>query len=486
MSIRIYDSASREMRDFVPQREGKVGMYVCGATPYATGHVGHLRTAVAFDVIARWFARSGYEVTMVRNVTDIDDKILQRAPAERLEWWALSLKYEREFSAAYRRLGCLEPTYEPRATGHVTEMAAFMRRLIERGHAYAVDEGDGNGSVYFDVKSFAEYGSLTRQKLDDMLDSGEEPAQGKRDPRDFALWKGAKADEPATASWETPYGKGRPGWHLECSAMAHRYLGETFDIHGGGLDLRFPHHENEQAQSRAAGFGFAQTWVHAGLLTVEGTKMGKSLDNFVTADQAFDQAAPVVVRLALSSGSYRSNVDYSADSLVEATAVWRRLKGFAEAARQFVAESGDAAALEIYGADFDPQRTDLPGAFVDAMNDDFNVPVALATVHETVTAGNTALAAGQPIAVATALAHVRGMLDTLGLDPLGAQWAEAEGGDAASGALDALLATVLEQRAEARTSKNWAESDRIRNLLDAAGIDVKDTPQGARWSLKGA
>ncbi|MCS6712585.1 cysteine--tRNA ligase [Brachybacterium sp. EF45031] len=475
MTLRLHDSASRTLRDLTPVRGGEVSLYVCGPTTQGGPHLGHLRTLLAFDVLARWIERSGLRLTYVRNVTDIDDKILAKAAENHAEWWAWSLRFEREFHDVMDALGARRPDYEPRATGHVPEMIAFMQRLIDRGHAYA----DGRGNVYFAVQSLPEYGSFTRQSLEDMQDAGEEPEPGKRDPRDFALWKAAKPTEPASAAWDTPFGRGRPGWHLECSAMSHKYLGETFDIHAGGLDLRFPHHENEQAQSHAAGYGFAQLWMHSGVLTVNGLKMGKSLDNFVTAQQALaDHPAPVV-RLALVGAHYRAVVEYNEESVHEAATVWERFVGTARRAAEVLGGQGAAA------PDADLRAVTLPQAFSEALDDDLGVPQALAQVHRTQGELNSALAAGaSPEQVEPLLAALRAMLDVLGLDPLGPQWGGGSAGDASEhAALDALVRSQLQARAAARAAKDWALADRIRDDLAAAGIRVEDSRDGARWSL---
>ncbi len=453
-----------------------MSLYVCGPTTQGAPHLGHLRTFLAIDVLVRWLERSGYEVLHLRNVTDIDDKILDRSAENDAYWWAWSLRFEREFHDVLDRLGNRRPTYEPRATGHVPEMIAFMQRLIDRGHAYA----DGNGSVYFDVRSHHTYGSLTRQSLDDMKDAGEQMEPGKRDPRDFALWKAAKPTEPDTAAWDTPFGRGRPGWHLECSAMSHKYLGETFDIHAGGLDLRFPHHENEQAQSHAAGYGFAQRWVHSGMLTVDGLKMGKSLNNFVTAAQALaDHPAPAL-RLGLVGAHYRATVEYNATAMAEAETVWERFVATARRAAEQLDGQGAAA------PDADLTAWALPDDFTAAMNEDLAVPEALAVVHRELSALNTLLASGgAKEQIDERLGALRGMLDVLGLDPLGAQWGSAAGssGGGEHEALDALVRSQLEDRAEARAQKDWARADAIRDALAAAGIRVEDGKDGARWFL---
>jgi cysteinyl-tRNA synthetase len=468
VSLHLFDTATRTTREFVPLRPGEVGMYVCGATVQSSPHIGHMRMAVAFDVLVRWLRRSGLRVTLIRNVTDIDDKILTKSAEAGVPWWAWAQRYEREFTAAYDALGVLPPTYEPRATGHVTEMVELMEQLVEAGHAYVTGDGD----VWFDVRSFPEYGALTNQRPEDVGASpDEDTASVKRDPRDFALWKGVKPDDPASACWPTPFGRGRPGWHLECSAMARRYLGDTFDIHGGGLDLRFPHHENEQAQSRAAGQGFARLWMHSAWVTQGGAKMSKSLGNSLTVAALLEQARPVVLRYALTAVQYRSMLEWTPETLQEAEATWARLSGFVSRAQ------------ERLGAPADDELADvaLPPAFAAAMDDDLNVPAALAVVHEHVRRGNTALADGDVDDVREALVAVRAMLDVLGLDP--GRWEATGTGSRAASALDALVRAELNVRARARAAKDWATADAVRDRLTAAGIVVEDSPTGARWAL---
>jgi cysteinyl-tRNA synthetase len=470
VSLRLFDTATREVRDFVPVTPGAVGIYLCGATVQAPPHVGHVRSAVAFDVLVRWLRRTGHDVTLVRNVTDIDDKILAKSAEAGVAWWAWAMQNERAFTAAYDALGVLPPTYEPRATGHVPAMVSLMQRLVDTGHAYVAAEGD----VYFDVRSYADYGSLTSQRLDDMAPAPDGSAGDKRDPHDFALWKAAKPGEPETASWDTPFGRGRPGWHLECSAMAQRYLGDTFDIHGGGLDLRFPHHENEQAQSRAAGYGFARYWLHNGWVTQAGAKMSKSLGNGLLVSTLLETVRPAVVRYALTAVQYRSMLEWTPDTLAESEATWDRLAGFVQRATERVG-AVDAAELAT---------TELPEGFGAALDDDLNVPAALAVVHEHLRAGNTALASGDDAAVRAGLVAVRAMLDVLGLDPAGAQWGTTVGDDDRyRGALDSLVRAELDARAAARAARDWATADAIRDRLSAAGIAVEDSTTGARWSL---
>ncbi|WP_237242462.1 cysteine--tRNA ligase [Rothia nasimurium] len=474
MTLRFYDSATASVRDFTPVHPGEARIYYCGATVQGAPHIGHVRSGLVFDQLSRWLTYRGYKVTTVRNVTDIDDKILVNStasfepdftgehPAE--EWWALAYRFERVFGAAYASLNIAPPTYEPRATGHIPEMFALIQRLIDRGHAYPAT--DGCGDVYFDVRSWENYGALTRQKIDDMQDAPDADPRGKRDPRDFALWKAYKEGEPVTASWDSPWGKGRPGWHLECSAMAGKYLGETFDIHGGGLDLRFPHHENEMAQSQAAGYGFANFWMHNGLVNYEGEKMSKSIGNIITPAQMLEAARPLVVRYYLGQAHYRSVLDYHPTSLEEARVAVERVEAFLAATRDYHRE--DVA---------------VPEAFAEAMDDDLNIPKALAALHAGVRAGNAALAAGESAQDAAeqvyAMAKVLGLVELMSFSQAGA--AANEPGEHA--ALDSLIQTMLTQRAEAREAKDWARADQIRDALAAAGITVKDGASGSTWSL---
>jgi cysteinyl-tRNA synthetase len=469
VTIRVYDSRAQALRDFEPLQPGRVGMYVCGPTVQSSPHVGHLRSALAYDLWRRWFAHSGYDVTFVRNVTDIEDKVLANA-SEHEEWWAVAYRVELEFTEAYRTIGILPPTYEPRATASIPQMQELIARLIERGHAYVAD--DGSGDVYFDVRTWPSYGELTRQKLDDMAESPDAATRGKRDPRDFALWKGTKPTEPESASWASPWGAGRPGWHIECSAMSRRYLGAEFDIHGGGLDLRFPHHENELAQSTALGDDFARYWVHNGIVMVEGQKMSKSLGNSIYASEFLALAAPVVVRYYLASAHYRSTIDYHPGALEEAEAALDRIAGFLERSARVLEDA------QVAG----PGDGRVPDAFTAAMNDDLGVPEALGVLHETVRAGNSALDAGDIAQVAVLRERVRAMAGVLGVDPTSPEWAH-EGSHAVEAALASLVEKLLADRAAARAAKDWAASDRIRDELAAVGITIDDTPAGSRWSL---
>ncbi|HLS04239.1 MAG TPA: cysteine--tRNA ligase [Actinomycetales bacterium] len=475
MSLKLFDTATRTVREFEPLVQGHVGIYLCGATVQASPHIGHMRSAIAFDVLVRWLRRSGYEVTFVRNVTDIDDKILEKAAAHNAQWWAWALRYEREFTAAYDALNITPPDYEPRATGHILDMVELIELLIERGHAYT--DPSGSGDVWFDVPSFSEYGALTHQDPAEMLSSGDGGESTKRDPRDFALWKSAKTGEPETASWPTPFGRGRPGWHIECSAMARRYLGDTFDIHAGGLDLRFPHHENEQAQSRAAGFGFARYWLHNAWVTASGEKMSKSLGNSLLVEKLLETIAPQALRYALGVAQYRSMIEFTPDSLPEANVAWERLAGFIERAADVVELDPEADLNEV----------GLPAPFVDAMNDDLNVSAALAVVHEELRAGNQAITDVDRPAIHDHALRLRAMLDVLGLDPWDPAWGPGSGSatsDTARSALDQLVSAQLAARDEARAARDFATADAIRDQLAAAGVVVEDSVHGARWSLQ--
>ena len=470
MSLRLYDTATREVRDFEPLVPGEVSIYHCGLTVQSAPHVGHIRAEVVYDVLRRWFEAQGLKVTSIVNVTDIDDKILVKSAELGVPWWAHAYHFERELHRAYAALGCLPPTYEPRATGHIPEMLELIEILLDRGHAYVAE--DGSGDIYFDVRSWPAYGTLSRQRIDDMEPAADADPRGKRDPRDFALWKGHKESEPDTASWPTPWGRGRPGWHLECSAMAWKYLGEEFDIHGGGLDLRFPHHENELAQSSAAGQRFARFWMHNAWVTAAGEKMSKSLGNGALVSEVVQRYPARAVRFYLAQPHYRSAVEFSDTSLDEATAALARIDGFVERALELV----------------DRPDGDIPGAFAEAMDDDLGTPGAVAVLYQAVRDGNTALATGEKEVVEARLAEVLGMLGVLGLDPTDPIWQSA--GSASSEeklttVVDGLVSALLDQRAAARARKDFAAADALRDSLSALGITVTDTPTGPRWSLTG-
>lgn len=466
MTLRLYDTRAAVLRDFVPLDPENITMYVCGPTVQSGPHIGHVRAALSFDLLRRWLEYRYGRVTFVRNVTDIDDKVLANA-TDAEPWWALAYRMEREFTAAYAGVGILPPTYEPRATASVPQMQELISLLIGRGHAYPAP--DGSGDVYFDVRSWADYGSLTHQSLDAMEAAEDADPRGKRNPQDFALWKGTKPEEPADATWASPWGAGRPGWHIECSAMSKRYLGAEFDIHGGGLDLRFPHHENELAQSTAAGDGFARYWVHNGLVTVEGQKMSKSLGNFTLAADVLAEHEPLVVRYALAAAHYRSSLDLGESSWAEAEAALGRISSFLQ--RAFRAAGGGLGWFASQS---------LPEAFAVAMDDDLGVPQALAVLHETVRAGNSALDAGETDTALDSARAVLAMTSVLGLNS-----SSSAKGDVSASALDALVQTMITQRARARADKDWAAADRIRDAIAAAGITLEDTPAGTHWSIDG-
>ena len=470
VTIRLYDSASREVRDLVPLAEGRVGIYVCGLTVQSEPHVGHVRSAVNFDVLRRWLQLRGYDVTFIRNVTDIDDKILLKAAEQGRPWFNLTYEMHRALTEAYDALGVLPPTYEPLATGHVPEMIELIEQLIERGHAYAAD--DGSGDVYFDVGTWPAYGELSGQRLDEMSPAEDADPRGKRDPRDFALWKGHKESEPETASWPTPWGRGRPGWHIECSAMASKYLGRAFDIHGGGVDLRFPHHENEQAQSRAAGQDFASIWMHNAWITTAGEKMSKSLGNSLVVPAVLQRVRPIELRYYIVSSHYRSHVEFSFEALEESATSFRRIEGFLQRAPQVSLPSG----LGPGCADFEA-----------AMDDDLNTSAAVAAIHEVVREGNKLLSAGNEAGARGAAAAVRSMLAALGCDPLDEQWqAGASSGEEEQlrSVVDALVSDMLSQRQEARAGKDFATADGIRDRLRSAGVEIKDGPSGSTWTIR--
>ena len=459
-SLSLYDTLTRTTTPFSPVTAGKASIYICGATVQGAPHIGHVRSGVNFDILRRWLIKSGFDVTFIRNVTDIDDKILHKAVHEEMPWWALAMKYERAFSAAYAALNVAPPTYEPRATGHITQMIELMEILIEKGAAYA----PGNGDVYLEVRKLSSYLTLSRQKLDDLQPAADADEVNKKDPRDFALWKGAKPGEP---SWPTPWGPGRPGWHLECSAMAHAYLGETFDIHGGGLDLVFPHHENEIAQSESAGYGFAKRWMHNAWVTQSGEKMSKSLGNTLQVTEILKRVRGIELRWYLGSAHYRSMLEYSEAALDESAIAFRRIEAFLH------------RSVEVIGALPTPV---ISSVFADAMNDDLAVPTALASISENLRTGNTAITEGNKALIAQSANEIRGALEVLGCDPFDAAFAQS-GGEDLTGALDGVIQLALTQRAAARERKDFAASDQIRDGLSALGITIEDTAQGPRWSI---
>ena len=463
--FRLYDTATQSVRLFEPVAPGKVSIYHCGLTVQSGPHLGHIRKEVVFDILRRWLTWCGYQVTVIANITDIDDKILIKSAEAGTPWFAHAYRYERELHDAYAALGCLPPTYEPRATGHIPEMIEMIKILIERGHAYQAP--DSSGDVYFDVKSWPAYGSLSHQNIDDMEPAADSDPRGKRDPRDFALWKGHKDSEPETASWPTPWGRGRPGWHLECSAMAGKYLGDEFDIHGGGLDLRFPHHENELAQSRAAGQRFARYWMHNELLTTAGEKMSKSLGNSALVSEVIKRFPARAVRLYLIQPHYRSPIEYSDAAIAESVAALERIDNFVRRAADVVGVVAER----------------VPQEFAAAMNDDLGTPAAVAVLHNAVREGNQALEAGETDLVATRLAAVMGMLAILGLDATSGAW-ERNVDQQLTAVVDGLVTELLKHREAARERKDFAAADAIRDSLAALGVEVLDTPQGPRWRVR--
>jgi cysteinyl-tRNA synthetase len=459
-SLSLYDTLTRTTSPFVPLKAGEVGIYLCGATVQAPPHIGHVRSGVNFDILRRWLTKSGYNVTFIRNVTDIDDKILHKADHEKAPWWSVAMKYERAFSEAYAALNVAPPTYEPRATGHVTQMIELMTVLIERGAAYA----PGNGDVYLEVRKLKSYLTLSRQNVDDLQPAADADETYKKDPRDFALWKAAKPGDP---SWPTPWGAGRPGWHLECSAMAHAYLGEAFDIHGGGLDLIFPHHENEIAQSEAAGYAFSKRWMHNAWVTASGEKMSKSLGNSLQVAELLKTVRGIELRWYLGSAHYRSMLEFSHEALAESATAFRRIEGFL------------TRATEILGAQPTPV---ISQGFTDAMNDDLAVPTALAGISEALRLGNSAITSGDKAQISSSANEIRGALEILGCDPFDPNFASA-GGEDLTNALDGVIQLALAQRTAARGRKDFAASDQIRDGLAALGITIEDTAQGPRWSI---
>jgi len=461
-ALKLYDTATREVSAFTPITKGEVSIYVCGATVQSSPHIGHIRSAINFDILRRWLIKSGYDVTLIRNVTDIDDKILQKAVQEKTPWWALAMKYEREFTSAFTALNVMAPTYEPRATGHITQMIELMQLLIDNGSAYA----PGNGDVYLEVRKLKNYLTLSGQRIDELLPAADVDAANskKRDPRDFAMWKAAKPGEP---SWPTPWGAGRPGWHLECSAMAHVYLGESFDIHGGGLDLIFPHHENEIAQSEAAGYGFAKRWLHNAWVTQSGEKMSKSLGNSLLVDVILERVRGIELRWYLGSAHYRSMLEYSESALDESAVAFRRIEGFLKRATQITGSQ--------------PVGT-ISAEFATAMNDDLAVPAALATISENLRRGNQSITDGDTAMITKNAGEIRGALQILGCDPFDSLF---DGGNSSelTEIVDGVISLALQERASARERKDFLASDAIRDGLLALGITIEDTAQGPRWSI---
>jgi len=457
--LRLHDTYTGAVRDFVPLRPGQASIYLCGATVQGLPHIGHVRSGVAFDVLRRWLLAKGFDVAFIRNVTDIDDKILTKAAEAGRPWWEWAATHERAFAAAYNALGVLPPSAEPRATGHITQIVELIGRLVDTGHAYT-----GDGDVYFDVQSFDDYGKLSGHRIDD-VHQGEGVGTGKRDQRDFTLWKGAKPGEP---SWPTPWGRGRPGWHSECVAMAHEYLGAEFDIHCGGMDLVFPHHENEIAQARAAGDGFANFWLHNGWVTMGGEKMSKSLGNVLAIPAVLQRVRPAELRYYLGSAHYRSMLEFSETALQDAAKAYAGIEEFLHRVRTRVGSVVPSVCTEKFGA---------------ALDDDLAVPSALAEVHAARADGNRALEAGDHDTALAKAGEIRAMTAILGCDPLDPLWETRDETAAALAAVDVLVAAELRRRDDARRDRDWAGADEIRDRLKDAGIDVTDTADGPQWAL---
>jgi len=493
--IKLYDTKERRKVEFVPLREGKVGMYVCGPTVYNRIHIGNARTFISFDTIRRYLMWRGYDVTFVQNVTDVDDKIIKRANEEGRTAAEVAAEYTERFIADMREAGVKDPDIRPKATEEIGTMIELIEELIAGGHAYAVE-----GDVYFAVRSYEAYGQLSGRNIDEMEGGHRElraDGQGledrKRDPLDFALWKAAKPGEP---SWPSPWGEGRPGWHIECSAMSHKYLGLPFDIHGGGSDLVFPHHENERAQSEAAcGCTFANHWMHSGMLQINQEKMSKSLGNFKLLYEVLETTRPAALRMLMLQTHYRSPLDFSDDRLAEAEAALSRIENAVKNLDWLIETAGEGEPA-VDGAALTARATAAREGFMAAMDDDFNAPAALGEIFSLVGDVNAAvadksLAAADVESVSEARSCIVELMDVLGVSvaeeagesypvevvALAAEIAGFEGSDPAE-AVEALL----EARASARKEKNWAVADGVRDGLKELGFVIEDTPQGARVS----
>jgi cysteinyl-tRNA synthetase len=456
--IRLHDTLSREKVELVPRDPGTVSIYVCGPTVYEVPHVGHGRAALVFDIIGRYLEWRGLDVTLVTNITDVEDKIIARAAEEGSTEPEVAQRYEAAYWAEMDRLGVRRPDSLPRATAYIERMVKLIGELVDSGRAYVV-EGQG---VYFDVTAFPEYGELAHRRLDDLLASAGarvDVDERKRSPVDFAVWKTAKPGEPA---WDSPWGKGRPGWHIECSAMSLDLLGEGFDIHGGGDDLIFPHHENERAQAQGAGHRFARYWIHNGMVMVGDEKMAKSLGNFTTLKDALDAHGPRAMRMAVLQAHYRSPVEIGDRELEAAREAVGRLDALARRAR--AAGISPDAALDAAGV----------ARFRDAMDDDFGTPEAMSVIFTLARDANTAIDEGDVERAASGLATVRELSHALGLEI-------DDGTAAAAGADDAEIDELVRLRDEARKAGDFAEADRIRAELAARGITLEDTPSGTIW-----
>ncbi len=482
MSLKVYNTLHGKKEEFIPLNEGKVKMYVCGPTVYDTSHIGHARSVVVFDTILRWLQELEYEVTYVRNFTDVDDKIIKKSNETGEDCFAITEKYIDEFHNEMDALNVLRPTVEPKATEHIRHIVDFIQMLIDKGKAYPVEGGD----VYFSIDSFKEYGKLSGRNPDDMR-AGARIAvdEKKKSPLDFSLWKPAKPGEPF---WESPWGKGRPGWHIECSAMSYEYLGEGFDIHGGGKDLIFPHHENELAQSEAVfGRQFVKYWIHNGFVDINNEKMSKSLGNFTMIKEVLDTYSPEVIRMFLLSNHYRSPIDYSEDSMREVSLGLDRIYAFLER-------------LENAGAGLDGSQIDdsrrgkLWNDFSSAMNDDFNSAKAIACVFEAVKNGNRLLDDANDAPDADLLDtlnlfynDIKAISNILGiflLDPQSYFKAKKEKGVADMAIDPAQIEALIQERTDARKNKDFARADEIRDHLQSMNVVLEDGPQGTSWRFE--
>ncbi|HEX7038861.1 MAG TPA: cysteine--tRNA ligase [Trueperaceae bacterium] len=480
MALELYNTLTRQKEQFVPVVPGRVGMYMCGPTVYSEPHLGHARGPVVFDVLRRWLEHEGFVVRLVTNITDVghltddeegEDKLERRAKLERLEPMEVAEKYFWSYFDAMAAMNVRRPSIVPRASGHIGEQIELVQELLGAGHAY-----ERGGNVYFDVSSYEPYGELSGRDPDELVEGARvEVRADKDDPRDFAVWK--EAEPGHIMRWNSPWGPGFPGWHLECTVMSTKYLGDEFDIHGGGLDLVFPHHECELAQARAVGKPFARTWIHWNMITLQGEKMAKSKDHFVTLAQLFERYDPVAVRFHLLRSHYRSVSDFSDESLVSSAQGLKRLREAYAAAKE---------AVEAAGSDVEPDATaflQFRSDFAAALNDDLNTPRAIAALFDAAREVRKGLDEGAGAAYAAgAAALFEELLDGV----LGVPLASAADGGEARRALEGVVALLLEERQRARARRDFAAADRLRDRLAELGIAVEDGPEGSRWRLVSA
>ncbi|OPY72728.1 MAG: Cysteine--tRNA ligase [Syntrophorhabdus sp. PtaU1.Bin050] len=477
MSIRLYNTFTAKKEEFTPIREGKVGLYVCGVTVYDHCHIGHARSAIVFDVIYRYLTAKGYDVTFVKNFTDIDDKIIKKSHLEGISWKDVAEKYIASFHEDMDALNILRPTHEPKATEHIGDMIALVAMLLEKGYAYRVSD-----DVYFSVESYKGYGGLSKRSLEEMMAGARvEIDERKRNPLDFALWKSSKEGEP---SWPTPFGEGRPGWHIECSVMSSKYLGIPFDIHGGGKDLIFPHHENERAQSESAtGTRFVNYWIHNGFVNIEREKMSKSLGNILLIKDFIKEYHPEVLRLFFLGTHYRNPVDYNEKSIEDMNNALHRL--YYTVQRVSEVERIETAEPEVYG-----EAEELEKLFYEAMDDDFNTALALSYIFELSKMLNKLLDEGSPVdrpfivytyRLFTSLARMLGLLSS---DLLTFGSTEKTRHLKRVGLTPEVLEKMIEERTQARKNKDYARADEIRQILSGKGIGLLDSPKGTEWRVK--